>query len=134
MPIELEDKMYHFYDLAVARTFKELTNKSHYDSAIYLRGFDRGNKEHLFILRTALMVRDLNQIPVEIECSWWDAIVLNWKIRKNFNKIKRMDSNGPGGFWVTNLISKIKCELKEETGICFYLDDIYDTYYEGSCG
>ena len=128
------DEEYRAYDLAVAKTISELMNKSPYDDAIYLKGFDRKRKDHLFILRIALMVRDLTQVPVKISGSWWDIIVVNWKIRKSFNKIKRLNPSKPGGFWVSQLINKIEYEVKEEVGFKVYLDEVYDAYYEGSCG
>ena len=128
------DEEYHAYDLAVARTISVLMDRSPYNKAIYLRGFNRKRKDHLFILRIALMVRDLTQVPVEIECSWWDSVVVNWKIRKGFKKIKRLDPWKPGGFWVSQIINKIECEVKEEVGFKIYLDEVYDAYYEGSCG
>ena len=128
------DEEYRAYDLAVAKTISELMDKSPYDNAIYLKGFNRKRKDHLLILRIALMVRDFTQVPVEIDGSWWDSVVINWKFRKSFDKVKRLNPNVPGSFWVPQLINKIEHEVKEEAGFKVYLDEVYSTYYEGSCG
>ena len=125
----MEDELYRIYDTAVAKTLETLSD---YD-AICLSGFDRKNQEHLFVLRVALMMRDLYQTPIEIGTNWWDGVVINWKIRKGFDRVKIV-SPCAHGIWVKNLIGKIKSEIKEESGICVHLDNIYRAYYEGSCG
>ena len=130
----LEDEVYHLYDTAVSKTLASFINNSPYCDGVYLRGFNRKNKEHLFILRMALMYRDLTQTPVEVGCSWWDSVVINWNIRKSFNKIKRLNPGTPGGYWVPELIDRIKFEIKDEYNKWLHLSYVYDTYYEGSCG
>ena len=135
MPTQtLEDEIYHLYDVAVSKTLASFINNSPYCDGVYLRGFNRKDKEHLFILRIALMYRDLTQTPVEVGCSWWDSMIINWNIRKSFNKIKRLDSGTPGGYWVPELIDKIKAEIKDEYNKWLHLSYVYDAYYEGSCG
>ena len=135
MPTEnLEDELYRIYDVAVGKDISELMNRSPYHDSIRLRGFNRKDKEHLFVLRIALMVRDLYNIPVEVGTNWWDGFVINWKIRKSFDKIKIVKSDATNSIWVPCLVGKIKAEIKTEKGICLHLDNVYDTYYEGSCG
>ena len=129
-----QEKIYHVYDMAVAKTLSELMNRSPYHNTIRLSGFDRKNKEHLFILRAALMIRDLYQVPVEVAVGWWDGVVINWRIHRFFGKIKIVNRFAPNHIWVPSLIGKIKSEVKAETGVCLHLDDVYDEYYEGSCG
>ena len=130
----IEDDLYQIYDLTVAKTLEVLINRSPYHDTIRLSGFDRNNQEHLFILRVALIVRDLYQTPVELAIPWWDGVVINWKIRKGFNKVKIVNRFEPNSIWVPSLVGKIKSEVRSEYGICIYLDNIYRAYYEGSCG
>jgi hypothetical protein len=130
----LEDELYHLYDIVVGKTLEALINRSPYHDTIRLSGFDRKNQEHLFILRIALMVRDLYQTPVELAIPWWDGVVINWKIRKGFKKIKIVNRFEPNSIWVPSLIGKIKAEMRSEHDICIHLDNIYNIYYEGSCG
>ena len=129
---ELNDELYHLYDAAIAKTLENLMQKSPKCNNIYLRGFDRKNKEHLFILRVAFMLRDLTQISIEIDCKRLDVFIINWKIRKHFDKVKRMNPYNPGGFYTPQLINKIKAEMKNTYGAHIYLDEVYDAYYEGS--
>ena len=134
MPAEiLEDQLYRIYDVTVAKTIDSLINRSPYHNTIRLAGFDKNDKEHLFILRAALMVRDLLQTPVELAIPWWDGVVINWKIRKGFNKVKIVNRFEPNSIWVPSLVGKIKAEIRNEYDVCIHLDSIYNNYYEGSC-
>ena len=130
----LEDDVYHIYDTAVSKTLARLMDRGPYCDTILLRGFNRKNKEHLFILRIALMLRDLTETEVEIECSWWDSVVINWNIHKGFHKVKRMKPGIPGGFWVPDLVEIIETEIKNEYDFIVNLGTVYNIYYEGSCG
>ena len=130
----LEDELYRIYDAVITKTMKELINRSPYHDTIRLSGFDRKNQEHLFILRVALMVRDLYGTPVELAIPWWDGVVVNWKTRKGFNKIKIVNRFAPSSIWTPSLVGKIKSEIRNEHDVCIHLDNIYNTYYEGSCG
>jgi hypothetical protein len=130
----IEDDLYRIYDLTVVKTLDMLIHRSPYHDTIRLSGFDRKNQEHLFILRIALMVRDLYHTPVELAIPWWDGVVVNWKIRKGFNKVKIVNCFEPNSIWVPSLIGKIKAEIRSEHDICIYLDNIYNIYYKGSCG
>lgn len=129
MSTNLDEAVYHMYDAAVAKTLYELMNRSPYHDTIRLMGFDRKNKEHLFVLRIALMARDLCQVPVEVSGNWRDRVVINWNIRKGFKRIKVVSPSAPNGLWTPFLIAKVKHEAE-----CPCLGAIYDAYYEGSCG
>lgn len=126
----LENELYRTYDTVVGKILTELAS---YD-VIRLAGFDRKNKEHLLILRVALIVRDFYDTPIELGIPWWDGVVVNWKIHKSFERIKIINRFEPNHIWVPSLVKKIKSEIKAERDICVHLDDVYDTYYEGSCG
>lgn len=135
MPIHtLEDEMYRIYDTTVAHSIGELAlNRSPYHGTIRLIGFNRKNKEHLFVLKIALMVRDLYQVPVEVGCKWWEGIIINWNIRKGFRKVDIVAPFAPAGIWVPGFINKIKVEINNKFGCDIDLGHVYDTYYEGSC-
>ena len=135
MPFELmEEELYRIYDATIAKTLVTLINHSSHHDTIRLSGFDRKNQEHLFVLRVALMVRDFYQMPIELAIPWWDGVVINWKIRKGFNKVKIVNRFESNSIWVPSLIGKIKSEIRSEHDICIHLDNIYNIYYEGSCG
>lgn len=129
MPIhKIEDDMYHKYDVIVSEMLTRIMNISSEKKVIRLLEFNRKDKNHLFVLRIALMARDLYQLPVEIDCGWWDRLILNWKIRKNFKKIGKVPVFCFNGVWVPHVLDLIKIK----TNFVFDFSDIYDLYYEGS--
>ena len=129
MPIhKIEDDMYHKYDIIVSEMLTAIMNISSEKKVIRLLEFNRKDKNHLFVLRMALMARDLYQLPVEIDCSWWDRLALNWKIRKNFKKIGKVPDLCFSGVWVPHVLDLIKIK----NNFVFEFSNIYDAYYEGS--
>ena len=125
----LEDELYHLYDLVVGKSLNILIGYG----VIRLTGFDRKNEEHLFVLRMALMARELYHIPVEVGANWWNGFLLNWKLRKTFEKVKIINPCDENSIYIPSLIGRIKSEMTQEHDFCVYLDNIYRTYYEGSC-
>ena len=135
MPIvNLDNEIYRNYDKIIAKTIEHFSKNLPNHGKIRLKGFDRTNKEHLFILRVALMTRDLYKTPVEIACSWWDGTVINWKIGRKFDKVGIVKKFTPNGLWVPSLIGLIKSEIMKEEHFRARLDDVYDVYYKGDCG
>ena len=139
MPTEkLEDNVYREYDGLVGLTMLNIYSKSKDDKTIRLVGFDRKNKEHLFILRVALLARDIYQMPLEIEGSWWNIFCLNWKLRKGFRRVNRYKK--PFGIYhfgvifVPELLALMRPDGTARLGEDFSFADIYEVYYEGSCG
>ena len=100
---------------------------------IRLFNFNRKDKEHLFVLRMALMARDLYQFPIEIDCHWWDRLCINWKIRKSFNKVGKTPDFSFKGVYVNELLTAMRPGAIERLGKTFKFSDIYDVFYEGSC-
>jgi hypothetical protein len=81
MPTEdINEELYHIYDMTVCETLKILAG----GDAIRISGFNRKDESHLFVLRIALMARDLYNIPVEIETDFWTGFLINRKLRKYF--------------------------------------------------
>lgn len=129
MPIhKIEDDMYHKYDIVVSEMLTEIMNISSEKKVIRLLEFNKKDKNHLLVLRMALMARDLYQLPVEIDCGWWDRLALNWKIRKNFKRIGKVPDFCFNGVWVPQVLDFIK----NRTNFVFDFSDVYDAYYEGS--
>lgn len=129
------------YDGLIGLTLLNIYRISEKTKTIRLYHFDRKNKEHLFILRVALIARDIYQFPVEVEGSWFDIFCLNQKIKKGFKKVKRAayftDENGEsmyikGGIPVPELLDLMRPDGVKFCGENFTFADIYETYYEGS--
>jgi hypothetical protein len=129
MPIhKIEDDMYHKYDIVVSEILAEIINLSAEKKTIRLLNFNRKDKNHLLVLRIALMARDIYQFPVEVDCNWRDRLALNWKIRKRFKKINKAPDFYTNGVWVHHVLDLVKIK----TNFAFDFSDIYETYYEGS--
>lgn len=133
--------LFREYDGLVGLTMLNIYTLSKENNVIRLYHFDRKNREHLFLLRVALIARDVYQFPIEVEGSWWDIFRLNWKIHKGFNKVKRykpiVDSDenklyAKGGICVPEILDFMRPDGKERLGDSFTFADIYTQYYEGS--
>ena len=103
------------------------------DDTIRLYRFDRNNKDHMCVLRIALIARDLFQYPIEVDASWWDVFCLNRKLRKNFDKVKRFrpkyGKDAPKGINVLMLVDKFHTISSTVFGGVEF-KDIYEAYYE----
>lgn len=130
---EPTEKDYRNYDGMVATALETIWELSSEDGVIRLYRFDRKNKEHMCILRIALMARDLYQYPVEVDASWWEVLCLNHQLRKNFDKVKRfrlkVGENDNKGVNVPMMIDGFRAIANEHFG-CVNFKEIYETYYE----
>lgn len=137
----LDPQIMREYDGLVGLTTLNIWSISKENGVVRLYHFDKKNKEHLFILRIALLVQDIFHFPVEVEGSSWDIFCLNWKIKKGFNKIKRYKhALGENKEWVyqkgvciPELLDLMRPDGIERLGEDFTFADIYHEYYEGSC-
>lgn len=127
------EEEYRRYDELIAMTLGNIHEMSK-DGVIRLYRFNAKNKNHMCILRIALIARDLYQYPIEIDASWWDVMCLNWKLRKNFDKVKRfkvkLDKDAPKGINVLMLIDKFHTISRKHFGGVDF-KDVYEAYYEG---
>lgn len=130
---EPTEKDYRNYDGMVATALETIWELSSEDGVIRLYRFDRKNKEHMCILRIALMARDLYQYPVEVDASWWEVLCLNHQLRKNFNKVKRfrlkVGENDNKSVNVPMMIDGFRAIANEHFG-CVNFKEIYEAYYE----
>ena len=130
---EPTEKDYRNYDGMVATALETIWELSSEDEVIRLYRFDRKNKEHMCILRIALMARDLYQYPVEVDASWWEVLRLNHQLRKNFDKVKRfrlkVGENDNKSVNVPMMIDGFRAIANEHFG-CVNFKEIYEAYYE----
>ena len=126
-----EEETYRNYDSMIATVLENIYGMS--DGTIRLYRFDRNNKDHMCVLRIALIARDLFQYPIEVDASWWDVFCLNRKIRKSFDKVKRFGpkhgKDAPKGINVLMLVDKFHMISSTEFGGVEF-KDIYEAYYE----
>lgn len=122
------------YDGLVGLTLLNLYSMSRELSVIRLFGFNPKNKEHIYILRIALMARDIYHFPIEVELSGWKLFKLNWKLRKGFGRIHKIRRGEYCGIWVDKMLDFMRPDGIQRLGEDFSFADIYEAYYEGSCG
>lgn len=131
-PLSLNAETVREYDGLIGLTLLNIHTLSKRLGTIRLLNFNRKNKEHLYMLRIALTARDIYQMPVEIDCSWWDYVCVNWKIRKGFNKVKHANARSTQGIRTYEVLDFMRpdgiCRLGEQ----FKFSDIYCAYYDGS--
>lgn len=125
------DELFREYDGLVSLTMLNLYTLTKDKKKIRLINFDRKDPEHLYLLRVALMARDVYSKPIEIACSWWDIFCLNWKVRKSFEKIKK-SVWGTSGIDVQEILDFMRQDGINRLGNNFTFADIYHHYYEGS--
>ena len=127
-----EEENYRHYDGMIATALEAIHDLSK-DGVIRLYRFDNKNKEHMCILRIALIARDIFQFPIEVDASWWVVMRLNWELRKHFDKVRRFklkaDENDNKGVNVPVMIDCFRSIAKEHFG-CVDFREIYEAYYE----
>lgn len=128
-----DEETYRHYDGMVATALETIWELSSDDNIIRLYRFDRKNKQHMCILRIALIARDIFQFPIEVDASWWDIVCLNWQLHKNFDKVRRfrlkVGKNDNKGVNVPMMIDGFRAIANEHFG-CVNFKEIYEAYYE----
>lgn len=125
-----QNQKYREYDGLVGLTMLNLYSAAKESQAINLFGFDRKNKEHLYLLRIAYYVRDLYNYEIRISNSWWDIFCLNWKNRKGFKPVKKIKGNPTCSISVTKMLDLMRPDGIARIGENFSFADIYEEYYE----
>ena len=129
---EPTEEEYRHYDELIATTLENIYEMSK-DGVIRLYRFNTKDKEHMCILRIALIARDIFQFPIEVDASWWDVAHLNWKLRKNFDKVKRfkakLGKDAPKSIDVPMLIDKFHIMSRYSFGGADF-KIVYEAYYE----
>ena len=129
----LSQAVMHEYDGLVGLTLLNLYNMSVELGVIRLFEFNPKSKEHIYILRLALMARAIYRLPVEVELNRWELFKLNWKLRRGFDPIHKISRGEYCGIWVDKMLESMRPEGIQRLGEDFSFADIYEAYYEGSC-
>jgi hypothetical protein len=127
-----KDELYREYDQLIGLTMFEIIKASKDEGVIRLLNFNPLNKGHIYLLRIALFVRDIHDMPIELDCDSWDVFRINWKMRKGFSKVKKASRFACKGVRSYALTEQIRNIGKERIGEHFLLEDIYNVYYKGS--
>lgn len=121
------------YDEIINITMVNLYTLTKEKETIIISDFDRKNRDHLFVIRVALMAKDVYGFPLKMHCSFWDWIILNWKMRKLSRFIPRDNTSLPV-VNVSKLLEFMYPPIKEYMGENFKFEHIYNQFYEGDLG
>ena len=121
------------YDEIINITMVNLYTLTKEKETIIISDFDRKNRDHLFVIRVALMAKDVYGFPLKMRCGFWDWIILNWKMRKLSRFIPRDNTSLPV-VNIPKLLEFMYPPIKEYMGENFKFEHIYNQFYEGDLG
>ena len=125
--IETEE-LFNKYDEVINIIMVNLYTLSKDSRKIVLSGLDRKNRDHLLILRVALMAKDIYNYPLSLKIGFWDSLILNWKMRKLSRRVpreKKLDNE----ISIPELLEFMYPPVKEYIGEDFKFSNIYNAFY-----
>ena len=122
------EELFDKYDEIINITMVNLYTLTKDKGEIIISDFDRKNKDHLFVIRVALMAKDIYGFPLKISCGFWDWIVLNWKMCKLSRFIPRDNQTLPV-VNVKKLLEFMYPPIKEYMGENFKFEHIFNQFY-----
>lgn len=126
-------ELFNKYDEIINVTMVNLYTLSKGRGEIVLSDLDRNNKDHLFILRVALLAKDVYNFPLKIKTSFWNWFVLNWRMRKLTHRVPRA-KNEEINVDVYDLIHFMYGPIREYMGQDFKFENIYNQFYRKEIG
>lgn len=127
------EELFDKYDEIINITMVNLYTLTKDKGEIIVSDFDRRNRDHLFVIRVALMAKDIYGFPLKMSCGFWDWIALNWKMRKLSRFIPRDNRTLPV-VNVKKLLEFMHPPIKEYMGENFEFKHIYNQFYKGDLG
>lgn len=130
MDYEENKELLNKYDMAVGTLMLNLYSLSKNSESIILSNIDRNNKEHLLVLRTALIAKDIYNRQVLLHTNLWNWIVLNWRMRKLTHRVPREKSTDML-IDVNEVLDFMRPTFVELIGEDFNFGHVYDAFYKG---
>lgn len=121
-------ELFREYDGLIGLTMVNLYSLSKAKETIVLSNIDRKNKDHLYILRIAMIAKDTFNFPLKLHTDFWNWLCLNWRMRKLSRRVPR-EKNGENVIDVNELIEFMYPPIKKHIGVIFRFEDIYDAFY-----
>lgn len=128
-----KDELYNKYDEIINITMVNLYSLSKEKGEIILSGIDRHNKDHLYVLRIALIAKDVYNFPLKIRTGFWNWLALNWRMRKLSRRVPR-DKGEYNVVSVNKLLEFMYPPIKDYMGHGFEFGDIYSEFYGKELG
>ena len=124
----LTDEEYRKYDTVIGEIIGYIVEAVNEKGVLRLQIFNRKDKEHMLIYHVAQMMSGIYNYKLELDCSWWDRLVINHKHRKIFEKVGKAPDYSLDGIWVNELLYRLHVKLD----YAFSFAEVYEAYYEGS--
>ena len=127
------EELLNKYDEVINIIMVNLYTLSKNNEKIVLSGIDRKNKDHLLVLRVALMAKDIYNFPLSLKIGFWDSLILNWKMRKLSRGIPRCKEIN-GTVHVPELLEFMYVPIRQYLGEHFEFGSIYSAFYGKELG
>lgn len=128
-----KDVLYDLYDQAINAVLVNTYTLTKNDGQIILSDINRKDKNHLLILRVALMAKDIYNFPLSIKTNFWQWAMLNWRMRK-LTRIVPREKDKEINVNIQELIDFMTPVLKQAINEDFEFANIYEAFYEGDLG
>lgn len=122
------NELYNKYDKIINITMVNLYTLSKDKNEIVLSNIDRKNKDHLYILRIAIIAKDIYNFPLKLHTSFWNWFCLNWRMRKLSRRVPR-EKGEENLIDTAQLIDFMREPISEYMGVDFKFGDIYNAFY-----
>ena len=122
------NELFDQYDEIINVIMVNLYSLSKEKGKIILSDLDKRNRDHLLILRVALIAKDVYNFPLFLKVNWWDSLVLNWRMRKLSRKVPRAKGIEEG-INVMALLEFMYPPIKQHMGENFEFAHIYNSFY-----
>ena len=120
--------MFDRYDEIINITMVNLYSLTKARNEIVLTNIDRKNKNHLYLLRIALIAKDAFNFPLKIKTGFWNWLCLNWRMRKLSRKAPRVKEYDDA-IDAQRLLDFMYNPIAEHMGHDFKFADIYEAFY-----
>ena len=127
------EELLNKYDEVINIIMVNLYSFSKDKEKIILSEIDRKNKDHLLILRVALMAKDVYNFPLYLNTSRWNSFVLNWRMRKLSRRIPRTNET-VGCVSIPALLEFMYAPIRQYLGEHFEFGNIYSAFYGKELG
>lgn len=121
-------ELFNQYDEIINVIMVNLYSLSKEKGRIILSDLDKRNRDHLLILRVALIAKDVYNFPLFLNVNWWDSLVLNWRMRKLSRRVPRTKEI-EGCTNVVALLEFMYPPIKQHMGENFEFAHIYNSFY-----
>lgn len=122
------EELLNKYDEVVNIIMVNLYSFSKDKEKIILSEIDRKNKDHLLILRVALMAKDIYNFPLYLNTGRWNSFVLNWRMRKLSRRIPRINE-AVGCISIPAMLEFMYPPIRQHMGENFEFGNIYNAFY-----